>query len=92
MLQNPEMIQMALNSPQMRQMAQNNPMMQQILNNPQLLQQMLNPQTLQMMSNLFQSLGNEIIIKSSTNSSFGLILKKADYFGIWIKIWQKYNN
>ena len=63
MLQNPEMIQMALNSPQMRQMAQNNPMMQQMLNNPQLLQQMLNPQTLQMMSNLFQSLGNEIIIK-----------------------------
>ena len=57
MLQNPEMIQMALNSPQMRQMAQNNPMMQQMLNNPQLLQQMLNPQTLQMMSNLFQSMG-----------------------------------
>ncbi len=58
MLQNPEMIQMALNSPQMRQMAQNNPMMQQMLNNPQLLQQMLNPQTLQMMSNLFQSMEN----------------------------------
>ena len=58
MLQNPEMIQMALNSPQMRQMAQNNPMMQQMLNNPQLLQQMLNPETLQMMSNLFQSMEN----------------------------------
>ena len=58
MLQNPEMIQMALNSPQMRQLAQNNPMMQQMLNNPQLLQQMLNPQTLQMMSNMFQSTGN----------------------------------
>ena len=58
MLQNPEMIQMALNSPQMRQMAQNNPQMQMLLNNPQLLQQMLNPQTLQMMSNLFQQMGN----------------------------------
>ena len=58
MLQNPEMLQMALNSPQMRQMAQNNPMMQQMLNNPQLLQQMLNPQTLQMMSNMFQQIGN----------------------------------
>ena len=58
MLQNPEMIQMALNSPQMRQMAQNNPMMQQMLNNPQLLQQMLNPETLQMIPNIFQSMGN----------------------------------
>ena len=58
MLQNPEMIQMALNSPQMRQMAQNNPMLQQMINNPQLMQQMLNPQTLQMMSNMFQQMGN----------------------------------
>jgi hypothetical protein len=33
-------------------------MMQQMLNNPQLLQQMLNPETLQMMSNLFQSMEN----------------------------------
>ena len=57
MLQNPEMLQMALNSPQMRQMAQNNPMMQQMLNNPQLMQQILNPQTLQMMSNMFQQMG-----------------------------------
>ena len=37
MLQNPEMIQMALNSPQLRQMAQNNPNMQALLNNPELI-------------------------------------------------------
>ena len=69
MLQNPEMIQMALNSPQMRQMAQNNPMMQQMLNNPQLLQQMLNPQTLQMMSNLFQSMGGGANNPNNTNNN-----------------------
>ena len=57
MLQNPQMLQMAINSPQMRQLAQNNPQMQALLNNPQLLQQILNPQTLQMMSNMFQSMG-----------------------------------
>ena len=71
MLQNPEMIQMALNSPQMRQLAQNNPQMQAILNNPQLMQQMLNPQTLQMMSNLFSGMANQNQNNQSQNSNQG---------------------
>ena len=58
MMQNPETLQMIMNSPQIRQLTQNNPQMQQILNNPQLMQQLFNPQTLQMMSSLFQGMGN----------------------------------
>ena len=72
MLQNPQMLQMALNSPQMRQLAQNNPQMQAMLNNPQLLQQMLNPQTLQMMSNMFQSMsGNNGQNTNNNNNANG---------------------
>ena len=69
MLQNPEMIQMALNSPQMRQLAQGNPQMQAILNNPQLVQQMLNPQTLQMMSNMFQSMSGNNPPNNNNNAN-----------------------
>ena len=69
MLQNPEMIQMALNSPQLRQMAQNNPNMQALLNNPELIQQMINPQTMQMMSNMFGGMGNQGTGNTNTNTS-----------------------
>ena len=71
MLQNPEMLQMALNSPQMRQLARNNPQMQALLNNPQLLQQMLNPQTLQMMSNMFQSMSGNNGQSNNNNNANG---------------------
>ena len=69
MLQNPELLQMALNSPQMRQLAQNNPQMQAILNNPQLIQQMLNPQTLQMMSSMFQGMGGNANNQNNQNNN-----------------------
>ena len=80
MLQNPEMLQMALNSPQMRQLAQNNPQMQAILNNPQLLQQILNPQTLQMMSNMFQSMsGNNSSNNNNNNNNNGGQMPPFDF-------------
>ena len=80
MLQNPEMLQMAINSPQMRQLAQNNPQMQAILNNPQLLQQMLNPQTLQMMSNMFQSMsGNNNSPNNNNNNNNGGQMPPFDF-------------
>ena len=58
LIQNPEMIRMALNNPQTRQMAQNIPQTQALLNNPQIIQQILNPQMLQNMSNILSGMPN----------------------------------
>ena len=58
LIQNPEIIRMALDNPQMRQMAQNNPQMKALLNNPQLVRQILNPQMLQRISNTLSVLPN----------------------------------
>ena len=71
MLQDPNTLQMIMNSPQMQAMARNNPQLSAIMNNPQIMQQVLNPQNLQMMRNMMNAFGGLGANTNANNNNAG---------------------